>query len=279
MNFNLARQYFYQEIQQPDQQIDLAKAALYIAKEEYPHLDPGEYLNAIDTMVTEIQERLPEQHYPLRILQTINKYLYDDLGFTGNKKDYYDPRNSFLNDVIERRSGIPITLSLLYLEIARRLEFPMVGIGMPGHFMIRPEFEDVGIFVDAFNRGEIMFDADCEERLSQIYQEPISSIPAELLQPVSNRQFLARMLTNLKMIYLSRRNFSKSVAAVERILLLFPDAVMELRDRGLLYYELERWQEASEDLTTYLTRLPDAEDADVIRQMLRQLSINNDQLP
>ena len=271
MNFNLARQYFYQETQQPDQQIDLAKAALYIAKEEYPNLDPGEYLNALDTMAAEIQERLPEQRYPLRILQTINKYLYDDLGFTGNKDDYYDPRNSFLNDIIERRTGIPITLSLLYLEIARRLDFPMVGIGMPGHFMIRPEFENVGIFVDAFNRGEIMFDEDCEERLSQIYQQPISSIPAELLQPVSNRQFLARMLTNLKMIYLSRRNFSSSVAAVERILWLFPDAVMELRDRGLLYYELERWQEASEDLTTYLTRLPDAEDADVIRQVLRQL--------
>ena len=271
MNFNLARQYFYQETQQPDQQIDLAKAALYIAKEEYPNLNPGEYLNALDTMAAEIQERLPEQRYPLRILQTINKYLYDDLGFTGNKEDYYDPRNSFLNDIIERRTGIPITLSLLYLEIARRLDFPMVGIGMPGHFMIRPEFENVGIFVDAFNRGEIMFDEDCEERLSQIYQQPISSIPAELLQPVSNRQFLARMLTNLKMIYLSRRNFSSSVAAVERILWLFPDAVMELRDRGLLYYELERWQEASEDLTTYLTRLPDAEDADVIRQVLRQL--------
>jgi regulator of sirC expression with transglutaminase-like and TPR domain len=275
MNFNLARQYFYQEIQQLDQQIDLGKAALYIAKEEYPNLDIEEYLNAIDTMASEIQERLPEQRYPLRVLQTINKYLYDDLGFTGNKDDYYDPRNSFLNDVIERRTGIPITLSLLYLEIARRLDFPMVGIGMPGHFMIRPEFENVGIFVDAFNRGEIMFNEDCEERLSQIYQQPISSIPAELLQPVSNRQFLARMLTNLKMIYLSRRNFSSSVAAVERILLLFPDAVMELRDRGLLYYELERWQEAYEDLTTYLTRLPDAEDAEVIRQVLRQLSINN----
>ncbi|MGB3206405.1 MAG: transglutaminase-like domain-containing protein, partial [Crinalium sp.] len=245
MNFNLARQYFSQEIQQPEPQIDLGKAALYIAKEEYPNLDPEEYLNALDTMASEIQKRLPEQRYPLRVLQTINNYLYDDLGFTGNKKDYYDPRNSFLNDVIERRTGIPITLSLLYLEIARRLDFPMVGIGMPGHFMIRPEFENVGIFVDAFNRGEIMFDEDCEERLSQIYQQPISSIPAELLQPVSNRQFLARMLTNLKMIYLSRRNFKSSVAAVERILLLFPDAVMELRDRGLLYYELQRWQEAS----------------------------------
>ncbi|AFZ12293.1 hypothetical protein Cri9333_1399 [Crinalium epipsammum PCC 9333] len=279
MNFNLARQYFYQEIQQPEPQIDLGKAALYIAKEQYPNLDTEEYLNALDTMATEIQERLPEQRYPLRTIQTINKYLYDDLGFTGNKKDYYDPRNSFLNDVIERRTGIPITLSLLYLEIARRLDFPMVGIGMPGHFMIRPEFENVGIFVDAFNRGEIMFDEDCEERLSQIYQQPISSIPAELLQPVSNRQFLARMLTNLKMIYLSQRNFSSSVAAVERILLLFPDAVMELRDRGLLYYELARWQEASEDLKTYLTRLPDAEDAEVIRQVLRQLSVNNDQLP
>ena len=271
MDFSLAWQYFYKEIHQPDDQIDLAKAALYIAQEEYPELNIDEYLNALDTMALEVQERLPRQRYPMRIVQSINAYLYDDLGFSGNTDDYYDPRNSFLNDVIELRTGIPITLSLVYLEIARRLDFPMVGIGMPGHFLIRPQFEDVGIFVDAFSRGEIMFEQDCQQRLAQIYQQPIPSIPPAFLEPVTNRRFLVRMLANLKMIYLSRRQLPKALAAVERMLLLFPDAPTELRDRGLIYYEMGRLVEASHDLEIYLAKLPNAEDADVIRQLLRQL--------
>jgi len=274
MNFSLARQYFDREINQPDQKIDLAKAALYIAQEEYPNLDPTEYLNALDTMANEVQERLPTERYPLRIVQKINEYLYDDLGLRGNTDDYYDPRNSFFNEVIDRRTGIPITLSLIYLEIAKRLAFPMVGIGMPGHFLIRPEFQEVGIFVDAFNRGEILFAQDCQERLTQIYQQPIPAIPPTFLEPVSNRRFLGRMLTNLKMIYLNRRELSKSLAAVERILLLFPDAPTELRDRGLLYYELGRFIEATQDLESYLTQVPQAEDARVIRQLLSQLRKN-----
>jgi len=272
MDFPLARQFFYQEINQLDQEIDLAKAALYIAQEEYPSLDPAEYLNALDAMADEVQERLPTERYPLRIIQTINRYLYDDLGFAGNSDDYYDPRNSFLNDVIERRTGIPITLSLVYLEITKRLDFPMVGIGMPGHFLIRPEFEAVGIFVDAFNRGEILFEQDCQERLAQIYQQPISEIPPAFLEAVNHKRFLTRMLTNLKMIYLNRRELHKSLAAVERILLLFPDAPIELRDRGLLCYELGRFVQASQDLESYLAKVPHAEDAKVIRQLLEQIS-------
>jgi regulator of sirC expression with transglutaminase-like and TPR domain len=136
MNYLSARQYFYQEIQQPDGYIDLAKASLFIAQEEYPHLDPEEYLNALDTMAFELQERLPSDRYPMKVIQIINQYLYEDLGFTGNTENYYDPCNSFLNDVIDRRTGIPITLAVIYLEIARRIDFPMVGIGMPGRFLL-----------------------------------------------------------------------------------------------------------------------------------------------
>jgi regulator of sirC expression with transglutaminase-like and TPR domain len=271
MNFLRGRQHFYQEIHQPDEQIDLAKAALYIAQEEYPDLDPSEYLNALDTMADEVQERLPAERYPLRMLQTINRYLYDDLGFTGNTADYYDPRNSFLNDVIDRRTGIPITLALVYLEIARRLDFPMVGIGMPGHFLIRPEFQEAGIFVDAFNRGEILFEQDCQERLAQIYGQPVQLQPA-FLEAVTHRRFLARMLANLKIIYLNRQDLQKALTTVERILLLFPDSPLEVRDRGILYYQMGRHSEASLDLETYLAKVPSAEDASVIRRLLDQLS-------
>ncbi|MFE1744993.1 SirB1 family protein [Coleofasciculus sp. H7-2] len=270
MNLPLGRLSFYQEINQPDEQINLAKAALDIAQEEYPDLDPDEYLNALDTMAAEVQERLPAQRYPLRVIQTINRYLYDDLGFTGNNQNYYDPRNSFLNDVIDRRTGIPIALSLVYLEIARRIDFPMVGVGMPGHFLIRPQFENVGIFVDAFHRGEILFEQDCRDRLAKIYQQSVQ-LQATFVEPVSSRRFLTRMLTNLKMIYLNQQELPKALATVERILLLFPDAPMELRDRGLLYFQMGRWAEASQDLNIYLAILPNAEDAGVIRQLLTQI--------
>jgi regulator of sirC expression with transglutaminase-like and TPR domain len=271
MDFPLGRENFYQEINQPDAQINLAASALYIAQEEYPELEVAAYLNALDVMATEIEERLPVERYPLRMLQSLNQYFYDDLGYTGNTSDYYDPRNSFLNDVIDRRTGIPITLSLVYLEVAGRLDFPMVGVNMPGHFLIRPEFQDAGIFVDTFNRGEILFEQDCEERLAQIYGRPVQLQP-RFTEAVSPRQLLTRMLTNLKFIYLNRKDLSRALAAVERILLLYPDAPMELRDRGLLYYQLGYLSKASQDLEIYLAMLPNAADADAIRRLLEQLN-------
>ncbi|HCF26055.1 MAG TPA: hypothetical protein DEV81_02260 [Cyanobacteria bacterium UBA11049] len=274
MAFLQARQSFIQEINQPDKQIDLAKAALFIAQEEYPNLDPDEYLNALDTMAFELQQQLPDRQYPLRIIQTINRYLYDDLGFTGNVADYYDPRNSFLNEAIERRTGIPITLSLIYLEVAQRIDFPMVGIGMPGHFLIRPDVPDMETFVDAFNRGEILFSQDCQERLAQIYGQPVTLQP-EFLEAVSNRQFLMRMLTNLKFIYLQQKELEKALRAVERILLLFPELQRELRDRGLINYQLGRFNAAVADFENYLSQVPDAEDALVIRRLLNQLGRNS----
>lgn len=270
MNFSSGRQYFYQEIQQADEYINLAKAALYIAQEEYPYLDTEEYLNALDTMAQELQERLPFQQYPLRVIQIINQYLYDDLGFAGNVDDYYNPCNSFLNDVIDSRQGIPITLSLIYMELARRIDFPMVGVGMPGHFLIRPNLPEMEIFVDAFNHGEVIFAQDCQERLTQIYQRPITLQP-EMLATVSNRQFLARLLTNLKYIYLHNKDLEKALAAVERILLLFPEVVLELRDRGLLSYQLGLFSQAASDLENYLTKVPQAQDAPMIRELLAKL--------
>lgn len=266
---------FYNEVHQPDNHIDLAKAALYLAQAEYPDIEITTYINTLDVMAAEVEERLPAERYPLRMIQSINQYLYDGLGYKGNTNDYYDPRNSFLNEVIDRRTGIPITLSVIYLEIAQRLNFPMVGIGMPGHFLIRPEFEETGIFVDAFNRGEILFEQDCEARLAQIYKRPVP-MQSTFLQPLAPKQLLARMLTNLKFIYLNRQDIPRALTAVEHILLLFPEAAMELRDRGLLYYQLGHGSQASQDLAMYLAMLPNAEDADAVRRLLEQLTMNND---
>ncbi len=274
MSYLRSRQFFQQEISQPDEQIDLALSALYIAQEEYPNLNAVKYLDVLDTMALAVKERLPSQNYPLKIIQAINSYLYGELKFGGNVTDYYDPLNSFLNAVIERQVGIPITLSLIYLEIAKRINFPMVGVGMPGHFLIRPQVGEMEIFVDPFNQGEVLFLDDCQARLVQVYGQPIAMQP-EFLAKVSNRQFLARMLSNLKLIYLHSQQLEKALAAVERILLLFPQSAAEIRDRGLLYYQIGRWVSAVQDFETYLQEVPDAQDAPVIRRLLKQLNSNS----
>lgn len=266
MNLNV-RQHFAAEVRQPEACINIARAALLIAKESEPEVDVEEYLNTLDVMASEVAERLPAERYPLRIIRTINQYLFEDLGFRGNETDYYDPRNSFLNQVIERRMGIPITLSLVYLEIAQRLDFPMMGVGMPGHFLIRPTLDEMEVFVDPFNAGAVLFPEDCQERLSEVYGSPVAMRP-EYLQVVSTHHFLARMLTNLKMIYLNRGDLEQTLAAVERILLLFPNAVRERRDRGLIYYEQRRWEEAMADLTYYLQQEPVASDRPMIQRLL-----------
>ncbi|MDX2214240.1 MAG: SirB1 family protein [Oculatellaceae cyanobacterium bins.114] len=271
MEFPLSRQRFYQEIHQSDNTIDLAKAALFFAQEEYPNLDPDDYLNALDTMADEVEERLPSTRYPLRVIQTINDYLYKDLGFNGNLEDYYDPRNSYLNQVIDRRVGIPITLSLVYLEIARRLDFPMAGVGMPGHFLIRPVAEEMEVFVDPFHGGEILFSEDCQERFSQVHGKTIR-FDVNFLEPVTPRRFLGRMLTNLKVIYLNRGEWSKALAVIERLLLVFPEAPVEQRDRGILYYQMGRWVEATQDLENYLISAPMAEDAAIVKQLLKRMT-------
>ncbi|MBD2076545.1 tetratricopeptide repeat protein [Phormidium sp. FACHB-592] len=277
MNRSLARQLFQREVQQPDEQIHLERAALYIAQEEYPELEVEAYLNALETMAADVEERLPIEFYPLKIIQTINRYLYDDLGFAGNTTDYYDPRNSFLNEVIDRRTGIPITLSLVYLAIARRVGLPMVGINMPGHFLIRPDLEDVEICVDPFHRGDILFPQDCEERLAQVYGRPVALKPS-FLQAVTTRQYLTRMLTNLKVTYIDRGKFDKALAVVDRLLLLVPNAPLELRDRGILYYRLDRPVDAQHDLEAYLSLSPTAAEAPAIRELLATIRQANQPL-
>jgi len=270
MTSAIARQLFTQEIQQPDGQINLERAALYIAQEEYPALDVEAYLNGLDTMAADVLEELPGELYPMKVLRTINHYLFEDLGFTGNRTEYYDPRNSFLNEVIDRRTGIPITLSLLYLAIAERIGFPMIGVNMPGHFLIRPAVDEMEVFVDPFHQGEIMFSQDCEELLVKVFDRRVELRP-EYVESVGNRQFLGRLLTNLKVIYINQKVFDKALDALDRILLLFPDSALEIRDRGVINYRLHRYTTARQDFERYLTISPLAEDAQLIREILDDL--------
>ena len=208
---------FLVEIDRADRDINLAKAALYVAQIEYPDLDLDRYLELLATMATEVSQKLPNTRYPLKVIQIINQYLYTEHTFYGNEQDYYNPKNSFLNDVLDLQTGIPLTLAIVYMEIAKRIDFPMVGIGMPGHFLIRPDFEDSEIFVDAFDRGEILFAEDCRQKLMNIYQQDLPTLPPEILQPITNRQILFRMLNNLQSIYLNQPNFERALVIKEWI--------------------------------------------------------------
>ena len=262
---------FYREINQPEAQIDIAKAALHIAQSSYPFLDLVLYLQELEEIAEVVASKLPMDRYPLKVIKIINEYLFEDLGFQGNQEDYYNLDNSFLNRVLETRRGIPLTLSLVYLEVAKRLQFPMVGIGMPGHFLIRPDFPEAEIFVDAFNQGEILFPQDCEAKLQQIYGQQVN-LEQRFLTPVSGKQMLARMLTNLKFIYLQSQDFNQAIATIGGILMLFPEQPRERRDRGLLYFHLGDWQEAEKELATYLNLEPDGKDVEQIRHLLSQIN-------
>jgi regulator of sirC expression with transglutaminase-like and TPR domain len=269
MDFSLSRQRLYHLVRQ--ETFSLAEAALYIAQEEYPDLDPQIYLGQLDQIAQQVRQHLPEERYPLKWIRCINHTLFQQMGFIGNNQDYYDPRNSFLNDVLEQRTGIPITLSLVYLEVCQRIGLPMVGINFPGHFLIRPQQADLAFYVDPFHGGEILFEQDCRDRLAQLYQRPVDLLP-EFFAPISPAQFLIRMLTNLKQIYLNLGDLQKCLATSERILLIRPEDLAELRDRGLLYYQLGRWNEARHDLEQYLVQSPTAPDRAKLLRLLKQLS-------
>ncbi|HZG38339.1 MAG TPA: tetratricopeptide repeat protein [Nodosilinea sp.] len=275
-NTALPRERLYQELQRPIDQVSLARAALYIAQEDYPYLVVDDYLARLDRMAETLRQKLPADPYPLKIIGAINDYLYADLNFRGNSIDYYDPRNSFLNQVLERQVGIPITLSLVYLELANRVGFPMVGISMPGHFLIRPTVAEMDIFVDPFHRGEIMFEQDCQERLKQMFGDSARLEP-QYLAPITPTTFLVRMLTNLKMIYLQNRDVPKALDAINRILLIHPETVTEWRDRGLIHYQQGLLDQARLDLERYLYQHPDAADAFEIRRVIEQIESVQDE--
>ena len=268
-----ARQKFWQIAHMSDHEMSiehLLEGALAIAWEEYPRMDLGHYRAIFDRMVNDLQPRLAKIHYPLKVVQEINHYLFVEQGFCGNDHDYYDPLNSFITDVLERRLGIPLSLSLVYMVICDRIGFPMDGISFPAHFIIRPRHPDLEIFIDPYNKGEILFPEDCAAKLTQLYGYDIPLRP-EYLEPVSIRRILDRLLNNLKLIYLRRRETTKALATIERSLMLNPDVPTQWRDRGLICYQLNRHTEARIDLENYLQQVPYAEDGRIILQLIDEM--------
>ncbi|HEY7063689.1 MAG TPA: tetratricopeptide repeat protein [Chloroflexota bacterium] len=247
--------------------LDLARAALYLAAEEYPALDVDAYVARLDTLARDAAEQPLETAPPLGRLLALNHYLFAEQGFIGNAYNYYDPRNSFLNEVLDRHTGIPITLSLVYLEVGWRLELPLAGVGMPGHFLVGYYPDGGAHYVDVFHQGPLLTRDDCVARLRQQFGNGFV-FREEYLAPVSKRQILTRMLGNLKQLYQQREDWDRALAAVERILLLTPDAPGEVRDRGLVQYRRGALRAAHADLGRYLALAPTAHDADTVRRQM-----------
>lgn len=265
------RQRFADQVDRPEADIDLAAAALAIAAEEYPQLQAAPYLRRLDLLAERVKDRLSDETAPVVVLQELCNVIFEEERFRGNSEAYYDPRNSFLNDVLDRRLGIPITLSVVILEVGWRLGLPLAGVNFPGHFLVLYPGDAVRLLIDPFNDGRIRFEDEAQELLDRVYGGMVRLRP-EFLRSATKSEVLTRILTNLKGIYLNARDDRRALATVERILLVRPTAANELRDRGMLLARTGRVGEAIEDLERYLDYAPGAPDAGRVRSLIRELS-------
>lgn len=239
----------------------LAQAALVIARIEYPRLEGAAYLDQLDAMGEAARLRI-ERHLdetgdrsPRAAITGLNRYLFEDERYVGNRDRYEDPRNSCLNEVLDRRTGIPITLSLVYIEVGRRAGLQVEGVNFPGHFLVRLPADMTKIagcvIVDPFHAGALLSERDCR-RLLQKHVGAEVAFSTSLLAPATRSQIIVRMLLNLKRTYVHMRSFPQARDATELLLAMTPSALSELRDRGLLAYHLNDMTGALRDLQTYL---------------------------
>ena len=261
-----ARRQFTDIMAGPDDQVDLAQAALLMACEEYPDLDVPRYLRRLDDLGRAVASRLGDDASDLAAVRALNGLLFDEEGFRGNLEDYYDPRNSFLNDVLDRRTGIPITLSTLYIEVGRRAGLPVQGIGLPGHFIVR-----VGAtLVDPFHGGAVLSEEECQKRLDRIYGGRLR-LDDTMLAACERKTILARTLRNLKAIYTKAEDFTRALNVVELLLRVDPGSLEEMRDRGLLHAALDCYALAAGELEEYLAKSGHAPGNEPVRQKAAEL--------
>ena len=250
------------------EQVDLAAVALEIARDEFPELQVDCWLARLDVMGRQVRERISPEDGPEALIEQLNHFLFAEEGYRGNTENYYDPRNSFLNEVLERKLGIPITLSLVYLALAERVGLAMRGVGMPAHFIVKLMGSEREIFVDPFHAGAILTRDDCEQRVSQVVGLPVT-LNVDQLEPSSNDQVVLRLLGNLKVIYLEQTDLVRALRVQERICAVHPLDATELRDLGLLYLRTNRPGPAIEQFQQYCRRSPEAEDLETVRTLLK----------
>ena len=252
-----------------DARLPLLATALLIARDEYPDIDPNLY----DTLLHSHAEALRNEveaidSWPLK-MQAINRHLFDELGYSGNHDEYYDPRNSYLNQVLDRRLGNPISLAMVQMEVARRLDIPLDGVSFPGHFLVRLPVDGGLLVMDPFNGGRPLAVEELRERAKpHLGQAPDDSVLLQILSPAPARAILVRVLRNLHGVYAEKNEWDRAARSADRVLRLMPGQSEALRDRGLAYLELDHLRGARQDLARYLELVPDAADAEAIRDRL-----------
>ncbi len=265
-----SRSDFALEVDQADDQVNLARAALLVAREEYGQLPVEPYLIRLDQMAEEVRDRLDNETAPLVVLRALLQTLFQERDFRGNREAYYDPRNSFLSDVIDRELGVPLTLGMILLEVGWRLDLPLEGVNFPGHFLVRFRGEAFSLLIDPFDKGTIRFEDQAQELLDRVYGGMVRVRPS-FMKRAGRRDMIVRLLTNLKGVYVNVSDHERALAAVERILVIHPTAAAEIRDRGTLLAQMGRTEEALEQLEWYLGYAPEAADAGRIRQLVDEL--------
>lgn len=264
------RQRFTREVRRAEGDLDLARVALLVAQEQYPQLPVEMYLARLDGLAEEVRGRLGQETAPLIMLEELSRTLYERHRFRGNTEAYYDPRNSFLNDVLDRRRGIPLTLGIVFLEVGWRLGLPLEGVSFPHHFLIRFRGAGMDLLLDPFQGGEARFEDEAQELLDRVYGGMVRVQPS-FLRTASRRDMLIRLLTNLKSIYLNTRDHLKALGVVERILLLRPDAAPERKTLGVLLARMGRREEAVEELRRYLAMDPESLERSRVEGMVDSL--------
>ena len=258
-------------MQQPEP--DFLTGAVLIARHRHPNAELTIAIEIIDDLAEQIIPKLPESRYPLKIVDTISKHLYDECKFEG-ATDYYSPDNSCINFVLEERQGIPITLSLMYMEVAKRCGFELHGVNVPGHFFLTPTDPEIEFFIDAYNGGKVSFLDDAAETLQNIYGRSVKLDPAFLQRKdqIPSRVFFTRMLNNLKAIYAARKDYIAALQMSTYLRATRPGDLEEIRESGYILYHLKRYAECGDALVEYLERAPeDAKDVAKVRRVLQKL--------
>lgn len=265
-----ARQRFLELTQRPEPLLDLIETSLVIALEEYPALDIDGYLRRVDGWSDAIRERVEGSRDIERIVEEINRLLFEEEGFHGEAGNYYDPRNTFLNEVLDRHAGLPLALSIVYLEISRRLGIDMSGVALPGRFLVKVCGEWGTFFIDPFDEGRVLTTAECQKIMDEVYGGGVR-LREHHLRSSTRREIVGRVLAHLKSIYLSSNDLSRAIGSVDRLLILDEKDSFELRDRGLVSMRLHRYDEAVEFLERYLVATPHADDRSRIREQIEYL--------
>ncbi len=264
------RESFYQELAKKDQQIDLAYAALLFAEYLTQVFDISLYLSLLDEIAATIETQVTAAPTDKAKIDIFNRYLFTNLKFDGNIKNYYHPHNSLLNKVLDARLGIPISLSVVYLEVGWRLKLPLWGINLPGHFIVGYGSADDPIYIDVFGRGRILSEAECLA-LSQGRITDPRRIKEIYLKPAAKKAILYRMLLNLKQIYVGTERWASAYKVTDLMLAITPRQPNDIRDRGLLAYRLDRLRDSTADIERYLFLTPNSPDAEWLKQHLEKM--------